>query len=128
VDGAERGPVPVPPRAGRRPRRLTAGSLDSVQGNARLASASLADELAAALDATDRDVSIGGASLAAQAIGLGLVDELRMFRYPAVVGGGTPFLPPVTEDVPLELVETRTFGSRVVFERYRRAGAEATLG
>jgi hypothetical protein len=37
----------------------------------------------------------------------GLVDELRMFRYPVVVGGGTPFLPPVTEDVPLELVETR---------------------
>jgi hypothetical protein len=39
-----------------------------------------------------------------------------------VVGGGTPFLPPVTEDVPLDLVETRTFGSRVIFERYGRAG------
>jgi hypothetical protein len=52
---------------------------------------------------------------------LGLVDELRMFRYPVVVGGGTPFLPPVTEDVPLGLIETRTFGSRVIYERYRRA-------
>jgi hypothetical protein len=51
---------------------------------------------------------------------LGLVDELRIFRNPIVVGGGTPFLPPVTEDVPLELIETRTFGSRVVYERYRR--------
>ena len=30
---------------------------------------------------------------------LGLVDELRMFRYPVVVGGGTPFLPPVTEEI-----------------------------
>jgi dihydrofolate reductase len=48
-------------------------------------------------------------------------DELRMFRYPVVVGGGTPFLPPVTADVPLELIETRTFGSRVIFERYGRA-------
>ena len=28
--------------------------------------------------------------------------------YPVVVGGGTPFLPPVTEDVPLDLIETRT--------------------
>ena len=26
----------------------------------------------------------------------------------------------VTEDIPLTLVETRTFGSRVVYERYRR--------
>ena len=38
-----------------------------------------------------------------------------MFRYPVVIGGGTPFLPPVTEDVPLVLVETRTFGSRVIY-------------
>ena len=51
----------------------------------------------------------------------GLVDELRLFRYSLVVGGGTPFLPPVTDDVPLELIETRTFGLRVIHERYRRA-------
>jgi dihydrofolate reductase len=81
----------------------------------------LAEEAAAALDATDKDVSIGGAGLAAQAFELGLVDELRVFRYPVVVGGGTPFLPPVTEDVPLDLIETRTFGSRVIYERYGRA-------
>ena len=43
-----------------------------------------------------------------------------MFRYPVLVGGGTPFLPPVTGDVPLDLVEARTFGSRVIYERYRR--------
>jgi dihydrofolate reductase len=83
-----------------------------------LAKASVADEVAAALDATGKDVSIGGAGLAAAAIELGLVDELRLFRYPVVVGGGTPFLPPVTEDVPLDLIETRTFGSRVIYERY----------
>ena len=80
----------------------------------------MAEEVAAALGATDKDVSIGGAGLAAAAIELGLVDELRMFRYPVVVGGGTPFLPPVTEDVPLDLIETRTFGSRVIYERYQR--------
>src|SRR3954466_15894620 len=96
-------------------------TLDSVQGNARLAEASLPEEVAGALDATDKGVSIGGAGLAAAAIELGLVDELRMFRNPVVVGGGTPFLPPVTEDVPLDLIETRTFGSRVLFERYGRA-------
>jgi dihydrofolate reductase len=58
------------------------------------------------------------------AIELGLVDELPMFRNPVVVGGGTPFLPPVTEEVRLDLVETRTFGSRVIYERYGRARDE----
>jgi dihydrofolate reductase len=100
------------------PKVVFSRTLDSVQGNARLAEASLAEEVAAALEATDKDISIGGAGLAAQAIELGLVDELRMFRYPVVVGGGTPFLPPVTEGVPLDLIETRTFGSRVIYERY----------
>ena len=63
--------------------------------------------------------------MAAQAIESGLVDELRMFRYPVVLGGGTPFLPPVTEDVPLDLIETRTVGSRVIFERYGRTRGES---
>jgi dihydrofolate reductase len=102
------------------PKVVFSRTLDSVQGNARLAQASVAEETAAALDTTDGDVSIGGAGLAAAAIELGLVDELRMFRNPVVVGGGTPFLPPVSKAVRLELVETRTFGSRVIFERYGR--------
>src|SRR3954453_1004021 len=103
------------------PKVVFSRTLGSVQGNARLADASLADEIAAALDATDKDVAIGGAGLAGSAIELGLVDELRMFRYPVVVGGGTPFLPPVTEDMALNLIETRTFGSRVIYERFARA-------
>jgi dihydrofolate reductase len=106
------------------PKVVFSRTLDSVQGNARLAEAPLAEEVAAALDATDKDIEIGGAGLAGQAIELGLVDELRMFRYPIVVGGGTPLLPPVSEHVPLDLIETRTFGSRVIFERYGRARDE----
>src|SRR5215218_1688005 len=90
------------------PKVVFSRTLDSVQGNARLA------------EASDKDVEIGGAGLAAAAIELGLVDELRMFRNPIVVGGGTPYLPPVTEDVRLDLIETKTFGSRVIYERYQR--------
>jgi dihydrofolate reductase len=107
------------------PKVVFSRTLDSVQGNARLAEASVAEEVAAAADATDKDVAIGGAGLAAAAIERGLVDELRVFRYPVVVGGGTPFLPAVTEDLPLELIETRTFGSRVIYERYGRARDES---
>jgi dihydrofolate reductase len=103
------------------PKVVFSRTLDRVRGNARLAEASVAEEVALALDATDKDVSIGGAGLAAAAVELGLVDELRMFRYPIVVGGGTPYLPPVTKDVPLRLIETRTFESRVIYERYGRA-------
>ena len=103
------------------PKIVFSRTLDSVQGNARLAERPLAEEATAALGATDKDVAIAGAGLAASAIELGLVDELRIFRHPVVVGGGTPLLPPVTEHVPLELIETKTFGSRVIFERYGRA-------
>jgi dihydrofolate reductase len=103
------------------PKVVFTRTLDSVQGNARLAAAPLAEEIATALDATGKDVEIGGADLAGQAFELGLVDEMRMFRNPVIVGGGTPLLPPVTDIVALELVETRTFASGVIFERYRRA-------
>jgi len=103
------------------PKVVFSRTLNGVEGNARLATDSLADEIAAATAATDKDVEIGGATLAAAAIELGIVDEFRLMRYPIVVGGGTPILPPVTEDIRLELVETRTFGGQVLFERYRRA-------
>jgi dihydrofolate reductase len=105
------------------PKVVFSRTLDRVEGNAtRLAEGSVADEVAAVLAGTDRDVSIGGAGLAGQAFELGLVDELRIVRHPVVVGGGTPYLPPVTADVQLDLIETRTFETPVVFERYRRSG------
>lgn len=73
-----------------------------------------------ALDTSDEHVGIGGAGRAAAAIALGLVDEMRMFRNPIVVGASTRFLPPVVEAIELDLIETRTFGSRVIYERYHR--------
>ena len=102
------------------PKVVFSRTLSNVQGNARLAQASVADEIATALTATDKDVGIGGARLAGAAIELGLVDELRILRHPVLVGGGTSLLAPVDADVALELIETRTFDSRVVYERYRR--------
>jgi dihydrofolate reductase len=43
------------------PKVVFSRTLEGVQGNARLAEASVAEETAAALDATDKDVAIGGA-------------------------------------------------------------------
>ena len=103
------------------PKVVFSRTLQTVQGNARIARGTVAEEVARAADETDRDLSIGGADLAGQAFELGLVDELRVFRYPLVVGGGTPHLPPVSDRVRFSLTETRTFGGGVVYERYRRA-------
>lgn len=102
------------------PKVVFSRTLTNVEGNARLADGSVAEEVAAALGATDKNVSIGGADLAAQAVELDLVDELGMIRSPVILGGGTPFLSPVSHVIALDLVETRMFGSQVVYERYRR--------
>jgi dihydrofolate reductase len=108
------------------PKVVFSRTLDAVEGNARLATAPLGEEIAAALGATDRDVSIGGADLLGQALELDLLDEVRMFRSPVVLGGGTPYLPTVSGALHLELVETRQF-DQVVYERYRLVGeTEAT--
>jgi dihydrofolate reductase len=63
----------------------------------------------------------GGAGLAAELTRLGLIDEYRLFVNPVIAGGGTPYFPPLPSPLPLELVQTRTFGSRVIYGRYRRA-------
>jgi dihydrofolate reductase len=69
-----------------------------------------------------RDISIGGADLAAQALKAGLVDECHFFVTPVVVGGGTPSLPNKLR-LKLELVDERRFGSGVVHLGYRINGS-----
>jgi len=66
----------------------------------------------------DRDLSVGGPGLAAKAMEAGLVDELRWFATPIVVGGGTRWLPDGVS-LELELADELRFGSGVVFLRYR---------
>jgi dihydrofolate reductase len=64
------------------------------------------------------DLSVGGAELAGQAIGAGLVDECHLFLFPVLVGGGKRALP---NDVrtQLELLDEHRFGSGVVHLHYR---------
>jgi dihydrofolate reductase len=70
--------------------------------------------------AADRDLSVGGAELAAQAFRAGLVDEIQLLVAPAVVGGGKQTLPDGVH-VKLELIDERRFVSGMVFLRYRTA-------
>jgi len=68
--------------------------------------------------AAGRDMTIGGADLAGQALAAGLVDELQLFLVPATVGGGKPALPAGVR-LDLELLDTRRFASGAVYLRYR---------
>lgn len=77
-----------------------------------------ADEVRALVAAADRTVSVGGPTLAAQAIDAGLVDELHQFVSPVVVGGGVNWLP-VGANVELELIDERRFRNGVVHVHYR---------
>jgi dihydrofolate reductase len=85
----------------------------------RLATGDAAAEVARLKAQDGGELSVGGAGLAATFVESGLVDEYRLFVNPVIVGGGTPFFPPLEDRIGLDLVETRTFGSRVVYLRYR---------
>ncbi|HEY0632320.1 MAG TPA: dihydrofolate reductase family protein [Thermoleophilaceae bacterium] len=103
------------------PRIVFSRTLETVEGNARLAAGDISEEVARLKQEAGKDLAVGGAALAARAIERGLVDEFQIFVNPVVLGGGTPFFPPLEERLDLELLETRTFSSRVVYLRYRPA-------
>jgi dihydrofolate reductase len=66
----------------------------------------------------DRDLMIGGAELAAEAFGAGLVDECQLLLAPVAVGGGKPALPRRIR-LALDLVDHRRFANGSVYLRYR---------
>ena len=102
------------------PKVVVSRTLESVDG-ARLIRDDVPGEVERLKAETDGTIAVGGAALAASLLPLGLIDELRLFVSPVVLGGGTPFFPALPERLALELVETRTFGSRVLYLRYRQA-------
>jgi dihydrofolate reductase len=68
--------------------------------------------------AAEGDLTVGGPDLGAQAISAGLVDEVQLFVWPVVVGGGQRFLPDRVR-FRLELLDERRVGNGVVYLRYR---------
>jgi dihydrofolate reductase len=101
------------------PKIVFSKTLEKVEGNARLARDSIAEEVARLKAQPGKDLAVGGAGLACTCIELGLIEEYRLFVSPVVLGSGTPYFPALDERINLELVETYTFGSRVVYARYR---------
>jgi hypothetical protein len=101
-------------------------TLEKVEGNARLATSDVLNEIARLKEQAEKDASVGGAGFASTVIELGLIDECRLVVNPVVLGAGRPYFPAVEQRINLELIETRTFGSRVVYTRYRPGPRRAT--
>ena len=100
------------------PKVVFSRTLTAVEGNARLASGNVAQEVERLrAEPGEGDIAIGGATLAAGAADL--IDEYRVWIHPVLVGGGIPFFPHDRQRVDLELVETRAFPLQVVRHRYR---------
>lgn len=72
-------------------------------------------------DESEKDISIGGPELAAQAIEAGLVDEWQIFLVPAIVGGGKRAFPDGRRS-DLEALEQQRFGNGTIFLRYATRG------
>ncbi|MFC1405483.1 MULTISPECIES: dihydrofolate reductase family protein [Streptacidiphilus] len=108
------------------PKVVFSTTLTEVQGNARLLSGGLAEEIERLrAEPGEGNIAIGGAALAAEAAEAGLIDEYRARVYPVLVGGGVPYFPQSERRVDLELVESRTV-SDLVYLRYRvRHGARS---
>lgn len=103
------------------PKVVFSTTLESAVGNTRLARGGVGEEVVRLKEQPGKDIAVGGAGLACACMKMGLIDEWRLFVSPVLLGGGTPYFPTLEERINLELVETKTFGSRVVFLRYRRA-------
>ncbi|HTW41235.1 MAG TPA: dihydrofolate reductase family protein [Solirubrobacteraceae bacterium] len=102
------------------PKVVFSTTLESLVGNTRLAREGVAEEVSRLKEQPGKDIGVGGAGLARACMKLELIDEWRLFVSPLLLGGGTPYFPPLEKRINLELIETRTFGSRVVYLRYRR--------
>ena len=102
------------------PKIVFSNTLEKVEGNARLVRSGVAEVVAELKEQPGKDLAVGGAGLASTVMNLGLIDEYRLFVSPVLLGDGTPYFPTLEARINLELVETRTFASRVVYLRYRR--------
>jgi dihydrofolate reductase len=94
-------------------------TLDSAAtANTRIEREFDADAVRTMKASASRDLTVGGAELAAHAFHAGLVDECQLLIRPVLLGGGKPALPSGVRNG-LELLENLRVGKDVVYLRYR---------
>ncbi len=103
------------------PKVVFSTTLDKAGWNARLVRGDIAAEVDRLKAQPGGNMSVSGAGLAASFMELGLIDEVRLYLRPILLGGGKRMFGALRDPVPLQLVETRNFEQGVVLLRYRRA-------
>lgn len=102
------------------PKVVYSSTLEGVEGeNLTLSHGDPVEEVRELKEGTGADIEVGGAELAAALTAHGLIDEYHLFATPIILGSGKPLFAGDTQ-VEVELLETRTFDSGVVYMRYRR--------
>jgi dihydrofolate reductase len=97
-------------------------TLEQVQDNATPNRGNIVDEVVKLKAQPGKDMSVGGATIAATLGRFDLIDEYQLFIHPVVLGNGSPMFPASDHKIDLRLVETRAFGCGVVLLRYQRSG------
>lgn len=64
-------------------------------------------------------ISIGGACLANAFMQLNLIDEIRLYIVPVILGGGKPMIQQMSHTLKMSLVDTRTFKSGLIMLTYQ---------
>ncbi|KFA89752.1 dihydrofolate reductase family protein [Archangium violaceum] len=103
------------------PKVVFSTTLEKVGENCRLVRDDLAAEAERLKQQPGEDLMMGGPGLASSFARLGLIDEYRLVVCPIILGGGKRYFPALEREVPLRLVETRTFQSGTMYLRYQRA-------
>jgi dihydrofolate reductase len=101
-----------------KPKIVFSNTLPAVGWNSRLTRGDVAAELTRMRAEFDGELLLGGATLAAEFIRLGLVDEYRLVVHPVVLGAGRPFFPGLEAPIGLRLRETHNFASGAVYLGY----------
>ena len=110
------------------PKVVYSRTLERADWNARVVHDVVPDEVLALKAQPGGDLVLGGADLGAEFARHNLIDEYRLYVHPVVIGRGTPMLRPSDAKVPLQLIETHTFGNGVVMLRYDRRPLRSARG
>ncbi|MFF1304095.1 dihydrofolate reductase family protein [Streptomyces sp. NPDC058307] len=100
------------------PKVVYSRTLTHVDWNSTLVREVVPEEVRALKEQPGGDLSLGGAGVAETFLRYGLVDELRIYVHPVLIGRGKPLFPDSDTPTSLRLVESHTFGNGVVLLRY----------
>ena len=103
------------------PKLVFSTTLDNAEWNTTIARDVVPDDIRAMKAQSGGDLVLGGANVGATFLRHDLIDEIRVYVHPVVIGEGTRMFQATDVHRALRLADTHTFGNGVVLLRYERA-------